>query len=546
MNLDWDFYFDDWLIDKVPDGMQIRIEEHPSGININPPELTCYFGANPIYMYGLGKLFHEVLMSPTGIAIYPEFLGRPGFEFVEEVRFKVDFKEQKDYWGNVVLDKHIGYVNALSYMNSILGSMYGVSIDEYVGTKTPSSKLRKLNAVDYDLLSSEFATFQVFESEVYMRDNGCFLYFRGGVEQDMIGPYDLMSGTYLNSVSPGASIVTPGTFNEILFLKYSYIELPESSVSGLSSSEFHILFGTAQEFRLGVVFDFGYTNNSVPPNYGFMVELQPTGVKIGMNDGNMHSFDFLTNIDFRFSHKFSIRRVDNTLAVIMDGEIIGMEDVSNVGSILFDPGRKNYISARSTEPTVNVSTGDIEEVAFFSNIIPEMNMEKYYSEAIPLTKKGGSDSFEYENIPLALSYDLTYTKPTEIFIPNFFGGVFDKFYLVDKNDTVKVIADKVINESYLEDYEPIDDKSIMIPNGFKMHSVITDNFEDNVDFNIGEKLPVLTRLTSDVHIPLQIYMKFKIPEFHDRKIIYNMRLILKSLDKFLWYSYKKFKTGEFV
>jgi len=73
MNLDWNFYFDSWLIDKIPDGFEIRIEEHPSGVSINPPELTCYFGANPIYLYGLGKLYHEVLMSPDGITVYPSF-----------------------------------------------------------------------------------------------------------------------------------------------------------------------------------------------------------------------------------------------------------------------------------------------------------------------------------------------------------------------------------------------------------------------------------------------------------------------------------------
>ena len=546
MNLDWDFFYDDWLIDKIPEGMDIRIEEHPSGVTINPPELTCYFGANPIYLYGLGKLYHEVLMSPTGIAIYPEFLERPGFEFVEEIRFKVDFADQRDYWGNIVEDKHVGYVNALSYMNNLVKAIYGVDTGTYIGKRTPSSSLRKLDMEDRALLDASFTNYQVFPSEVYMRDAGCFFYVRGGVEREREGPYELMSGTFLTGYAPGAFINTPGTFNDVLFLKYTYVEVPQTIVDNLSSSFFHILFGTTEGFRSGTVFDFGSTNSATPPNYGFSLSLEPSGVSIVMNDGNLNVFNMPFSIDFRFSHKFSIIRSGDYLNVIMDGDILGTVNISGVGSILFNPTKKNYISARSFDSASNVGAGDLEEIAFFSRSIDDNIIDKYYNDIVPLTQSGGTEAILYDNIPLSLSYDLTYTKPTNIFIPNFFGAKFDKFYLVDANGIINIIGGSATNSSYLTGYEPIEHKSILMKTGFKFHSVTTNNYEENIDFGVGERIPVLTKLTSDVHIPIRIYMKFKIPEFHDHKITYNMRLVLKSLDKFLWYSYKKYKTGEFV
>lgn len=546
MNLDWDFFFDNWLIDKIPDGFEVKIEEHPSGISINPPELYCYFGANPIYMYGLGKLYHEVLMSPTGITIYPEFLDRPGFEFVEEITFKADFEEELDFFGNSVKAKHVGYVNATDYMNNILKTIYGVAEGEYVGQKTPSSKLRKVTGSDLDLITKSFENYQVFNDAQDMRDNGCTFYMHGYGEDDRGGPYDLITGNYMNAVAPGALINTPGTFSDVLFLRYTYIEITEYAVSAISSSNFQILFSTTEEFRAGTVFDFGSTNKSTPPNYGFKLIIEPSGVTIVMNDGNYNSFSIPYLIDFRFPHRFSLIRTDDSVFMFIDGKIMGEIDTSSIGNIIFDSNRPNLISGEAGDTTSNSPAGDLEEVAFFSMVVDSEKISKYYDDVVPLIKAGGIDQQLYENAPVALSYDLTYSKPTNIFIPNFFGANFNNFYLVDSNGIVNVIGDYPQNDSYLTGYEPTENKSILVKNGFRISSVTTHNYEEFVDFYVGERIPVLTKLTSDVHIPLRIYMKFRIPEFHSNKIVYNIRLVLKSLDKFLWYSYKKYKTGEFV
>jgi len=159
VTLDWNFFFDDWLIDKVPDSYEITIEEHPNGLKINPPELTCYFGANPIYMYGEGKLLQEVIMSPAGFIVFPEFLQRPGFEFVEEGSFSVSFPEKYDFYGNSVIDKHVGMVNAKKYLESIFLNVYGTTTG-YSGIKMPSTDLRRLNIEDYRLIQYGISKFE--------------------------------------------------------------------------------------------------------------------------------------------------------------------------------------------------------------------------------------------------------------------------------------------------------------------------------------------------------------------------------------------------
>ena len=546
MNLDWNFYFDSWLIDKVPDGLEIRVEEHPSGVSINPPELTCFFGANPIYLYGLGKLYHEVLMSPDGITVYPSFLGRPGFEFVEEIKFKVDFEENTDFFGRDVVDLHTGYVSATRFMKSVLREMYGVADDSFVFISTPSSALRRLTKQDNDIISKSFDNYQVFHDVQEMRDEQCSLYMHGYGENDRNGPYELVAGQYLEAVAPGALINTNGTFGDTLFLKYTYVKIPHQMITPIGTSEFHILFTTLPQFRFGTLLDFGSTSNVNPPNYGFRMDITPSNILVYLNDGNTNMFDFPHEIDFRFTHRFSILRSGDTISISCDNEIIGVHDISNIGNVLLSGSNENVLSGKSMPSAKNDQAGDIEEFAIFGQKVSDEKMYKYNNDIVPLVKPGGLEAIAEQNVPVALSYGLTYDKPTNIFIPNFFGGKFKNFYLINEAGVVNVIGGDGSQNYYLDDHEPVENKSILIDNGFTIDSVTTFNYEDNIDFQIGTKIPVLTKLTSDVHIPLRIYMKFKLPEFYDNKTVYTMSLVLKSLKKFIWYGYEKYKTGEFV
>lgn len=531
MNLDWDFYYDSWLIDKVPDGLEIRIEETPKGFSFNPPSLTCYFGANPIYLYGEGKLFHEAIMSPNGFAIYPEFLGRPGFEFVSETSFSVSFDKAKDFNGNSVIDKHVGWVDATSFLQLIEKNMYGMADNQYASIRTASSKLRMLNADDYRLQQEDLSQYQVFDTYQSMKDEGCTFYCN--MDGSTGSAVDNISGTSLATTSPGTLITIPGNFGDVILLRNTYIELGATQIAALKSPEFQILFSTQSSFREGILFDFGSTNNANANNYGFRLEILSVGLNIIMNTGAEYTeYNIPFEIDFRFPHRFSLLKTGTYIIVAMDGDIVAIKDNASTDVIVFDSSLKNYISGSYKENNMNLSTGDIEEVAFFNQRIEDERMDLYTRSFIPIVKRGGITAINYENVPMSLSYNLTYAKPTYMFIPNFFGGDISNVYLHTSSDTVISAGGE--------------DKSLTIPNGYKTQNVITNNLEENIDFTIGTKLPLLTKVTSDTHIPLKIKMVFQLPEWYDKKTTYSMRLITKSLKKFLWYSFRKYKTGEFV
>ncbi len=226
MDLDWDFYFDDWLIDKVPDGFEIRVESHPNGEIINPPELDIYFGANPRYLYGTGKLLHEVIMSPSGIAVFPSFLDRPGFEFVESISFSLGFNESKDFHGNDVQEKHVGLVDVTEYMKNVTQVLHGVADGEFFLPSTPSAALVSLNEDNRNAIIADLSDQYVYPLGIPSPVT-CYIYSTlspnvGTGELDNIVPG---ATTYLDAYAPGSVITTPGTHSNVVFTKYTYIRI---------------------------------------------------------------------------------------------------------------------------------------------------------------------------------------------------------------------------------------------------------------------------------------------------------------------------------
>ena len=545
MNLDWNFYYDSWLIDKVPDGLEIKVVDNGNGPKCIPSSLTCYFGANPIYLYGKGKLLHEVLFSPRGIAIYPEFLQRPGFEWVKRKSFDVRFESELDFHGNNVVAKHIGNINASQFMKDISSVMYGIEESQFTAISTPSSSLRKLNQEDIDLIDKGVGDNQVYANSGDMVANGIIFYSRMFMEDSRVGPMEIIEGSDLVITSPGAPILTPGANTDVLFLKYSHIDIPASYTTNMfESSGFCFGFKTLEQFRFGTIFDFGATNLAQGLNYGASLMITEIGIYLTLNDGGELNRFFLTaSIDYRFPHVWLIQRDGDDLILIIDGRQIDREDISMVGDVVFDNAKyNNYISRRSIAEE-NEYAGDIEELFFSRKTMTRTHMDKYFSSGTPLLKKGGVSALEKETIPFALSYGLTFKSPTDFFIPNFFNADFSKFYLKNKSNLVIIATQaKKISSSYRDDLEPFLDKSLLIPTGYAIDQVLAS--ENN---GLAEEIPVLTKLSSDNHIPIRIHMDFVVPvEFYDKNTVFNMRIVLKSLDKFAWYSYEKFKTGEFV
>ncbi len=540
MTLDWDFFYDSWLIDKVPDYLEVVIEEHPSGLIINPPELVCYFGANPIYLYGLGKLQHEVIMSPDGIVIYPEFLERPGFEFVEKNSMRVVFDEEYDFHGNWVLDKHIGNVDAKRYLESIFYNIFGTSTD-YAGIRMPSSSLRRLNQDDYRLQEQDPSRFRMYEDVGHMIGDGCVFYCSMSANKTSGLLKEEINNIEFPMTAPGAVIQVPGIFGLVVLTRYSYAKLPSYAIDGLTDDKFQIFFSINKDFRYGTVLDFGSTEYSSGNNYGFRIDILPNNINIIANDGSLNRFSFVCSFDFGVPNKILIQRDGEKFALSINGILVEVKEIMGIGNIAFEVNTESYIAKIANGG--RSGAGEMEELAIFSTPMSSDYMDIYSYDALPFLYRGGGSAVVFDNIPLSLSYDLTYVNPVELFISNFFGGDVDKIYLI--NNVQNIISQSIAKSSTAKSSN-FTYNTVVVPNGYKIHQVTTNNMVDGIDYVVGTKMPVITKLTSDTHIPIKIRIKFQIPEWWNKKNTYNIRLMLRSVNKLLKYEYKKFKTGEFV
>lgn len=389
MNLDWGFYYDSWLIDKLPDDMEIKVIDKGNGPECYPESLTCYFGANPMYLYGEGKLWHESLVSTRGMAIYPEFLGRPGFEFVDRNTFSITFDEKYDFHGVEVESKHVGEINATRFMKDVSRAMYGIQEEDYSNLSTPSVSLRKLDSEDMKKISDGVSGSQVFQTVEEMRSSGCHFYCRMFIEDLSVGPKEEISGKYLEMVSPGAIPSVAGLFTNVAFLKYSHLIIPKEYIVDSVKDNFTILFKTVSNFRSGTILDFGSTNYSEMENYGFSVDIDSRSITVTLNDGtqNVNSVFFLVETDFRFPHRIMLSRSGHSLILSMDGEMVETKDISSIGSIRYSEDYSNYVSRRSMYEE-NVQTGDIEEIAIFDSTLDATYIDKYFGEPIPILKIG--------------------------------------------------------------------------------------------------------------------------------------------------------------
>ena len=527
MLLDWDFYFDSWLIDKIPNGYKITIEEHPNGLKINPSELTCYFGANPIYLYGEGKVLHEVMMSPRGFIVYPDFLQRPGFEFVDELSFSIDFPEENNFFGDRVIDKHVGNVRAKDYFSKIIDNVYG-TIDGYTTIKTPSSELRRLNVDDYEKIQKGVQKIQIYDTIEDMKNDNCVFFTTMGIQDDSDYLTEEIHEIGMKVVSPGPILQRYGVNNKVIHLRYSYVVLPEYLKDVLSGDSFQILFTTLKDFRFGTLIDFGATELADGNNYGFRVSIYSDFIEIIANNGTMQRFTFPYKFDTSMPHKIMIIKEQNKVSVIVDNTNLGIFSIDGSINIVFPEAVRGYISRNSENK--GVSTGDIENLAIFAPMMSLENQKKFLEDELPVFILSDSDKIDIENTPVALSYSLTYQKPSKIITGNHFGGDIESIYLSDKRGVVEKISkgNKISSDA----------KSFWIDNGYKIENVVT-LIKDGQPI---DNFPALTKLTSDTHIPLRIFMRFKVPEFWDRNLSFNISLVLRPIANLLRYSYKKPKT----
>lgn len=550
MVLDWDFFFDDWLIDRVPDGFEIRVESRPNGIFINPPELNVYFGANPRYLYGEGKHLHECIVSPSGIAIYPSFLGRPGFEFVEDISFSLGFNESLDFHGNTVIDKHVGTIDAIEYMQNVQEKLYGISPESYFGIASPSLELRSMSTEEVELSILDITNQYVYNDGIPV-DSGVKHYYTMNPSSSDGKLYNKCNGQQdLNIISTFATILSPGTYSNVVFLKYSHLEfnVAESRViwNAIANKTLSVFFSTTGSFRKGILFEYNFCNTETQFS-GFRVELYGDRLSISVaGESDIFVYDFFSDTDFQESHKWSFGFNSGYISASKDGVLIQSYDTLNL-VVAQDNADYPFLvgGTNSNDKIIHNGIGDIEEFIIAQSMAPETESALY-----EMGKRLAPDDLNIassDQIPAQLSYGLTYVSPATVFIPNYFGATFDKFYLESNLGNIQIIGGAVTNSAYIEGGEPYPDHSITIPNDYRVRSSTTNTFDDwDVDGVLGSKIKALTKLTSDTHIPLRVHMKFRLPEFYTKETKFNFALIMKSLDKYLRYEFKKFKTGEFL
>jgi len=90
----------------------------------------------------------------------------------------------------------------------------------------------------------------------------------------------------------------------------------------------------------------------------------------------------------------------------------------------------------------------------------------------------------------------------------------------------------------------MDISKFYIPKGFKLYGAL-GNSDPGLD-DSTDNCFMLTKISSDSHIPIRVDMSFKIPEWWTKDMDLEMELRIIPVDKTLWYHYKRFRTGEWT
>ena len=531
MRLHWGFYNDSWLIDPIPETMPIRFEEHPNGWKINPSSIRFFFGANPEYVWGEGKLYHEVLFSDLGFIVMPFFYGRPGFEFVDS--FKLSISENTDWLGKPSTIYKVGRADVTQMVKKQIEKFYDVAEDKYFKAGDLSSEL--VEADDATVKTQYQTQYEhIFDTPSDMINNlGCIWYSTFHPDSNM-NIIDLISNHTINVETPLDKVYfTQGIYENTLLLKDVRIDItePMSSIfNDKQCNEFFITFKAPANFRPGTLIDYGSDIKS-----GFRIDVLKEGVDVYVNGNKYH---FAENLSFISPNSFMVYfKTMNTLTVRINDKTIAVDINEDMPTVL--ESDKAYLSSYSKSHKY-VKTGDVEELGFFKHAPIESYIKSYMSfdTFLPFSQPNSADT-----MPLLLD-KFTYSAPASVFIPNSFQSKnstnkvipFEKIYIKDNNSNVNIA-----------DYEAkpkLDGSYLHMPKDNNVYGAIghpDPDFDDHTEF-----CDMIKKISTDSHIPIQVDMKFKIPKWWTKDMHLNMDLRLVPINKMAWYAYKRYKTGEWV
>jgi len=532
MELHWGFFKDSWLIDPVPANFPITFEEHPTGFVINPKKLTVFFGANPTYVWGEGKLYHETLFANLGFVIMPFFYDRPGYEFLE--KFSVSINEDTDWLGNPSTIYKVGRVNLKDMIKAHIKKFYGVGnlVDKVTFKKgDPSTDLVKADDDAIKALYTPKLT-PIFSSTDELVDNTSVVWFstmhsRG----DSI--YEAVTKSYWNVETPFDKIYfQQGIYENVLTLKNARLDITNQIAESCESADgLTVCFKLPSGFVSGTLMDYGYTATS-----GFRIDVLPAGVDVYINGKKYHA---AYNFSFKQNNAVWIHvHYEDGVYVHINKESIYIRDLE-LKNIIPTENAPGYISGLSLSNKY-VNTGNIEELGIFKGQVDDEVMLSYLAFD-PIVPNSKTTSTTDDEIPVILN-DYTFSVPAAIMIPNTYQSSqtntkvipFEKLYIGDTNSNIE--------EGKYESVSKFDGVKIYIPENFNFYDTVghPDAGLDGSTLNCF----MIKKLTSDTHIPLRIDMEFKMPDWWTKDMTLNMKLKLVPVDKMVWYHYKKYKTGE--
>ena len=563
MLLDWGFYYDAWLIDKVPSTLPIEFEEHPNGFKINPEAITMYFGANPTYIYGEGKLYHEVLFADLGILPVPFVFGRPGLEFIDYIDY--DLYEGFDWLGKDAQHKKVGRVKVDDMIKSFVKKVYGFDSEKTPKAESVSSELQKMDDASLKLAFTPDFT-PIFDTlDDFKNTLGVCGYIP--MYPNESGLRDYLNGYYKIDTPYNVVYTKQGILKPVLDLNMSRINITPAAKQMFENADekIYIFFKTTNHFNEGTVFDYSatyYYNEAGKINTGFRLELKKNGIKITSNSGNKTPDEFFIpmDIDFKTPRAFVINmNFDKNIVIHMNDQDDFIYKVK-IPKPVFNPDDECILSGEALSNKY-VQTGNFEEFGFclkgnnesfkkFLNFNPFLQIADV---------KSNTDT------PIPIVEGLTYSAPKTIYIPKGMDYTDADDYRTMTVSTTVAGLKQNIAEGELSKTNAAD--TIYLAKNKEVRKAIIENENDmfsKIHMDIGEYVygsigkpdvdysgsteycKMLKKITSDTHIPVKITIRFKMPDWWTKDMNINMQLRMLPIGELVWYNYKKFKTGEWL
>ena len=525
MKLNWGFFRDKWLIDRLPDTFTVRLEEHPNGFKFNPNKLTAYVGANPSYLFGTGKMYHEAMFAQYGFVIVPIVSGVPNFDFIKSMH--VSFADDTDWLGRPAGIYKVGRVEAEKFLMRHLKDIYGAREHQgklYLGIDAKSSRFAKMNEdAQRNLLASGC-------SEFLLNEVGMTFSYAAAVDMRLSGNDTVDIWVKYGTSAPFRGIVSAKAANGAVYAFESACGVTVADSRKVSLRPNMIVDWSAnknQTIVLAFRTEHGVQEGRVIDDRGVAIDFFYDGIRL-LSGGESMFVPFRERITSLVPHSVIVQITGSAVAVTMDGDTthkpLSVPAPTRIGSPVFF----EHDGAPS-------GVGPLTDVLY-----------GYTPDIEPLRKFARGDSlFRYRDPvapPASFIDGLTYSSPKRIAIPHAFAT---------RESTTKVpaISKVYAGTQNVQEYVPaplkgIDYAIVDIPDGAVIRGA--EGVFDQVFQNNGYFF-ALRKLSSDSHIPVRVDMEFQIPKWWSRSIKeIPMSLSLIPVGGMAWYSYEKFVTGESV